>query len=139
MSWETKTVMEQREQFVLAASAEDANISELYGSICDACHGSWEMAFSGNLCLEHSAERRKTVRDSCRGYKGTERGHQQRIDGNPMNAHPGRHNKHFQFQQEEDAASPTNVTKLVSLRTSDRCHRCGNLQQSIPRRFPRPV
>jgi len=21
-----------------------------------------------------------------------------------MNAHPGRHNKHFQFQQEEDAA-----------------------------------
>ena len=29
MSWETKTVMEQRKQFVLAASAEDANISEL--------------------------------------------------------------------------------------------------------------
>lgn len=29
MSWETKTVMEQREQFVLDASAEDANISEL--------------------------------------------------------------------------------------------------------------
>ena len=29
MSWETKTVMEQREQFVLDATAEDANISEL--------------------------------------------------------------------------------------------------------------
>ncbi len=29
MSWETKTVMEQRKQFVMAASAEDANISEL--------------------------------------------------------------------------------------------------------------
>ena len=29
MSWETKTVMEQRKQFVIAASAEDANISEL--------------------------------------------------------------------------------------------------------------
>ena len=29
MSWETKTVMEQRKQFVLDASAEDANISEL--------------------------------------------------------------------------------------------------------------
>ena len=29
MSWETKTVMEQRNQFVLDASAEDANISEL--------------------------------------------------------------------------------------------------------------
>lgn len=29
MSWETKTVMEQRKQFVLAATAEDANISEL--------------------------------------------------------------------------------------------------------------
>ena len=29
MSWETKTVMEQREQFVLDASAEDVNISEL--------------------------------------------------------------------------------------------------------------
>lgn len=29
MSWETKTVMEQREQFVLDASAEGANISEL--------------------------------------------------------------------------------------------------------------
>ena len=29
MSWETKTVMEQRKQFVLAASAEGANISEL--------------------------------------------------------------------------------------------------------------
>ena len=29
MSWETKTVMEQRKQFVLAASLEDANISEL--------------------------------------------------------------------------------------------------------------
>ena len=29
MSWETKTVMEQRKQFVMAASAEGANISEL--------------------------------------------------------------------------------------------------------------
>lgn len=29
MSWETKTVMEQRKQFIIAASAEDANISEL--------------------------------------------------------------------------------------------------------------
>ena len=29
MSWETRTVMEQRKQFVLAATAEDANISEL--------------------------------------------------------------------------------------------------------------
>ena len=29
MSWETKTVMEQRKQFVIAASAEDANISQL--------------------------------------------------------------------------------------------------------------
>lgn len=29
MSWETKTVMEQRKQFVLDATAEDANISEL--------------------------------------------------------------------------------------------------------------
>ncbi len=29
MSWETKTVMEQRKQFVLEASEEDANISEL--------------------------------------------------------------------------------------------------------------
>ena len=29
MSWETKTVMEQRKQFVLDASAEDSNISEL--------------------------------------------------------------------------------------------------------------
>ena len=29
MSWETKTVMDQREQFVLDATAEDANISEL--------------------------------------------------------------------------------------------------------------
>lgn len=29
MSWETKTVMEQRKQFVLDASAEDVNISEL--------------------------------------------------------------------------------------------------------------
>lgn len=29
MSWETKTVMEQRKQFIIAASAEDANISGL--------------------------------------------------------------------------------------------------------------
>lgn len=29
MSWETKTVMEQRKQFIIAASAEDANISAL--------------------------------------------------------------------------------------------------------------
>lgn len=29
MSWETKTVMEQRNEFIIAASAEDANISEL--------------------------------------------------------------------------------------------------------------
>lgn len=29
MSWETKTVMEQRKQFIIAASAEGANISEL--------------------------------------------------------------------------------------------------------------
>ena len=29
MSWETKTVMEQRKQFILAALSEDANISEL--------------------------------------------------------------------------------------------------------------
>ena len=29
MSWETKTVMEQRKEFIIAASAEDANISEL--------------------------------------------------------------------------------------------------------------
>ena len=29
MSWETKTVMEQRKEFIIAASAEEANISEL--------------------------------------------------------------------------------------------------------------
>ena len=29
MSWETKTVMEQRKEFIIAASAEDANISQL--------------------------------------------------------------------------------------------------------------
>ena len=29
MSWETKTVMDQRKEFIIAASAEDANISEL--------------------------------------------------------------------------------------------------------------
>ena len=34
MSWETKTVMEQRKQFVLDASAEGANISELCRQYC---------------------------------------------------------------------------------------------------------